>query len=62
MTFRDLNNPETHDGTRFEWNFGGPFHVTVRLNGERILSERTSKGDRMLVHLTPVGEWGEDNE
>lgn len=59
MTFRDLNTPESHDGTRFEWNMGGPHHLTIRLNGEVVYQGRVKKGYRFLAHFEPLGEWEE---
>lgn len=59
MTLRDLNNPDQHDGTGIELDFGGPYHLYLSKTGETVIQEEVGKGDRLHIHLTPLGETAE---
>lgn len=60
MTFRNMNEPDQHDGTRHEWNFGGPFEVVIRVNGEQVYAGEPRKGDRLMAHFKPKGEYNDE--
>ena len=53
---RDLNNPESHDGTQQKHSFGGPYHLYVSLNGEVLFRGEVQKGDQLNVTFEPLGE------
>lgn len=56
MPIRNLNDPDQHDGTNLEFDFGGPYHLYVGLTGETVIQEEVGKGDRLYIALTPLGE------
>lgn len=56
MPFRNLNEPETHDGTNHKLSFGGPYHLYVSLNGETLYRGEIGKGDELRISMTPMGE------
>lgn len=53
---RDLNNPDSHDGSRFEWSVGGPYAVVIRVKGREVFREPLSKDDRLSIHFEPQGD------
>lgn len=59
MTLRDLNNPDQHDGTGIELDFGGPYHLYLSKNGDTIIREEVGKSDQLYVAIAPLGETAE---
>lgn len=56
MPIRDHNNPEQHDGTNLEFDFGGPYHLYLSKNGDTIIREEVDKADRLYLMIDPLGE------
>lgn len=59
MTFRDLNNSESHDGTHQKIDFGGPYELRVMLNGEDLFRGEVGKSHDLHIAYEPIGETGE---
>jgi hypothetical protein len=54
--FRDLNDPDKHDGTQQKLNFGGPYHVYISYNGEVLMTQEVGKGDELNISYAPRGK------
>lgn len=56
MTFRDLNNPNQHDGINQKISFGGPYEIRVMLNGETLYRGEVGMNHELHVSYCPTGE------
>jgi len=59
MPMRNLNTPNTHDGTQQRVSFGGPYHLRISLNGEELYRGEVSKSHDLYVSFEPMGDTDE---